>query len=216
MAEMIIGRVRGDTGPKGDKGDKGDQGDPFTYEDLTSAQKAELRANITKVSELTNDSGFITQDGLAEATETFSTGDTSTNPEYTNNVTLLQSGETHSMIFRKISLMFANIRYLINKLGATAFTGSGKNTITALLGGTSISSIGNGTLTGAVSTLNSSISTLNTSVGTLNTSVDTLNSSKVDKTTPEYNLNTSAASGTTDGDLYAAITTLGWESEVID
>lgn len=32
---------------------------------------------------------------------------------------------------------------------------------------------------------------------------------------PKYTLDTSAAAGTTDGDLYAAITALGWESEVI-
>ena len=30
------------------------------------------------------------------------------------------------------------------------------------------------------------------------------------------NLDTTAASGTTDGDLYTAILTLGWENEVID
>lgn len=39
---------------------------------------------------------------------------------------------------------------------------------------------------------------------------------KVDMTTPEYNLDTTASAGTTDGDLYAAITALGWEREVID
>lgn len=38
----------------------------------------------------------------------------------------------------------------------------------------------------------------------------------VDKETPEFTLDTSAAAGTTDGDLYAAITALQWESEVID
>lgn len=38
---------------------------------------------------------------------------------------------------------------------------------------------------------------------------------KVDKTTPLYDLDTTAATGTTDGDLYAAITALSWESEVI-
>lgn len=37
----------------------------------------------------------------------------------------------------------------------------------------------------------------------------------VDKTTPLYDLNTSAAPGTTDGDLYAAIVALGWQSDVI-
>lgn len=42
-----------------------------------------------------------------------------------------------------------------------------------------------------------------------------INQSKVDMTTPKYNFDTTAAAGTTDGDLYAAITALGWESEVI-
>lgn len=40
-------------------------------------------------------------------------------------------------------------------------------------------------------------------------------SNHVDKTNPYYDLDTTAAAGTTDGDLYAAITALGWESEVI-
>ena len=37
----------------------------------------------------------------------------------------------------------------------------------------------------------------------------------VDKTTPKYDLDTAAASGT-DHDLYAAITALGWQSDVIE
>ena len=48
------------------------------------------------------------------------------------------------------------------------------------------------------------------------TYVDTQDATKVDKTTPMYNLDTTAASGTTDGDLYAAIVALGWQSEVIE
>lgn len=38
----------------------------------------------------------------------------------------------------------------------------------------------------------------------------------VQQATPEYTLDTTATSGTDDGDLYAAITALGWESEVIE
>ena len=38
----------------------------------------------------------------------------------------------------------------------------------------------------------------------------------VSMTNPKYTLDTSAASGTTDGDLYAAIVALGWESDVIE
>ena len=45
--------------------------------------------------------------------------------------------------------------------------------------------------------------------------LSSLNSLKVDKTSPEYTLDTTAA-GTVDGDLYAAITALGWQSSVIE
>ena len=53
-------------------------------------------------------------------------------------VAALANTETHASIFAKISQMFKNIRYLYK-----------------LLGTTDISSIGNGTVTGAVSALNS-------------------------------------------------------------
>lgn len=56
------------------------------------------------------------------------------------SVTPLASGEVHSSIFAKISQMFKNIRYLYKMLGTT-----------------NISSIGGGTVTGAVSALNSKI-----------------------------------------------------------
>ena len=51
---------------------------------------------------------------------------------------LLASGETHASIFSKISTIFKNVRWLLSKMGTT-----------------DISSIGNGTVTGALSTLNS-------------------------------------------------------------
>ena len=54
------------------------------------------------------------------------------------SVAVLASGEKHSSIFAKISQMFKNIRYLYKMLGTT-----------------SISSIGGGTVTGAISSLNS-------------------------------------------------------------
>ena len=44
----------------------------------------------------------------------------------------------------------------------------------------------------------------------------TISDTWVDITTPKVNLDTTAASGTTDGDLYAAITALNWQSDVID
>lgn len=38
----------------------------------------------------------------------------------------------------------------------------------------------------------------------------------INKYTPTLHLDTTAATGTDDGDLYAAIVALGWESEVIE
>lgn len=51
---------------------------------------------------------------------------------------LLTSGETHASIFSKVSTIFKNVRWLLSKIGTT-----------------DISAIGNGTVTGALSTLNS-------------------------------------------------------------
>lgn len=55
-----------------------------------------------------------------------------------------------------------------------------------------------------------------TDIGANSLQLASLLAAYVDRTTPEYNLDTTAAAGTTDGDLYAAITALGWESEVLD
>lgn len=51
---------------------------------------------------------------------------------------LLTSGETHASIFSKVSTIFKNVRWLLSKMGTT-----------------DISSLGDGTVTGALSTLNS-------------------------------------------------------------
>lgn len=57
------------------------------------------------------------------------------------SVTALASGITHATFFQRVSQMFKNVRYLYKMLGTT-----------------NISSIGNGTITGAISTLNSNLS----------------------------------------------------------
>lgn len=67
----------------------------------------------------------------------FTNNDT-TNPTSWSDVSVLTSGEKHTSIFTKISTMFKNIRYLYK-----------------LIGTTDISAIGNGTITGGLSTLNS-------------------------------------------------------------
>lgn len=71
----------------------------------------------------------------------FSSGDSST-PDYTPPSTIL-SGETHASLFNKISTAVKNVRWLLSKMGTT-----------------DISAIGNGTVTGALSTLNSNMTGL--------------------------------------------------------
>lgn len=56
---------------------------------------------------------------------------------------LLKSGETHASIFSKVSTIFKNVRWLLSKMGTT-----------------DISSLGDGTVTGALSTLNSNMNNI--------------------------------------------------------
>jgi len=72
----------------------------------------------------------------------FSSQDTSLSPSSSVSVDLLSGDDSWSARFVKISQMFKNIRFLLGKLGTT-----------------DISSIGNGTVTGALSTLNSKMTT---------------------------------------------------------
>ena len=69
-------------------------------------------------------------------TTSFTSSDSSTVSEWTD-VSTLTSGEKHSSIFSKMSQMFKNVRYLWK-----------------LMGTTDISSIGDGTMSGAISALN--------------------------------------------------------------
>lgn len=81
--------------------------------------------------------GALATDGDSQDnTVTFTSNDSltgdSTAPE------LLTSGETHASIFSKVSTIFKNVRWLLSKMGTT-----------------DISALGDGTVTGALSTLNS-------------------------------------------------------------
>lgn len=77
----------------------------------------------------------------AENTATFTSSDVADGSASAwTNVSKLSSGEKHSSIFKKVSQMFKNVRYLYKMLGTT-----------------DISKIGNGTCTGAISSLNSSL-----------------------------------------------------------
>lgn len=74
--------------------------------------------------------------------------DDSNDPAGWTDIALLESGEKHSSILAKISTAIKNVRYLWK-----------------MLGGTDISAIGNGTVTGAISELNGKIEDLNTRLG---------------------------------------------------
>lgn len=72
-------------------------------------------------------------------TVTFASSD-SASPAAWENIEILKSGEKHSSIFGKISIMLKNIRWLYKMLGTS-----------------DISTIGNGTVTGAISVLNADL-----------------------------------------------------------
>ena len=77
----------------------------------------------------------------ADSTATFTCSDVADGDAAAwTTVPALASGETHKSLFAKISQMFKNIRFLYK-----------------LLGTTDISSIGNGTVTGGISSLNDSL-----------------------------------------------------------
>ena len=80
---------------------------------------------------------YLTSDyDTKNCTTTFESGDSSTGSSTPPAV--ITSGETHKSLFNKISTAVKNVRWLLSKMGTT-----------------DISSIGNGTVTGALSTLNS-------------------------------------------------------------
>ena len=79
----------------------------------------------------------------ASNTVTFTSGD-STSPTGWADIVAVASGETHASLFRKFSLTVKNLRYLYK-----------------MLGNTDISAIGDGTITGAISTQNSNFTATN-------------------------------------------------------
>lgn len=83
--------------------------------------------------------GALATDGDSQDnTVTFTSNDSLTGDS--TAPALLTSGETHASIFSKVSTIFKNVRWLLSKMGTT-----------------DISTLGDGTVTGALSTLNSNI-----------------------------------------------------------
>lgn len=97
--------------------------------------------------------GALTPTGETQANKTtFTSYDVEDeNAKAWESVGVLTSGSTHMTLFSKISQMFKNVRYLYQMLGAT-----------------DISSIGDGTVTDAISTLNSNLTSIGTWVSVWN------------------------------------------------
>ena len=142
----------------------------------TSASNAATsEANAENYYEQTKQiSQSVTQKDSAENTVTFTSGDAES-PAGWENVSLMKSGEKHSGLFGKISTMFKNIRWLYKMLGTT-----------------DISSIGNGTVTGAVSELNNAFGKTFRPMGSYTGNIDEL----LEKSAGCYWINSSNASGT--------------------
>lgn len=85
--------------------------------------------------------GALEANGDSESNVTTFTSNDSTTGDSTAPA-LLTSGETHASIFSKVSTVFKNVRWLLSKMGTT-----------------DISTLGDGTVTGALSILNSNIGT---------------------------------------------------------
>ena len=112
----------------------------------TKASQAEVDSHtgnntihITASERQTWNSKQSTTGDTKDNTVSFTSGD-ATNPTGWANVALIGSGETHSSLWRKVSLLFKNVRY-----------------IWKLMGNTSLSGIGDGTVTGAISSLNTGL-----------------------------------------------------------
>lgn len=94
--------------------------------------------------------GALPTDGDSQDnTVTFTSNDSTTGDS--TAPALLTSGETHASIFSKVSTIFKNVRWLLSKMGTT-----------------DISSLGDGTVTGALSTLNSNKQDSDTAITTSN------------------------------------------------
>ena len=103
--------------------------------DGAAAMDLKISENAKKIESKLDTDGGDTADNIT----TFTSNDAPESTSWTD-VDVMVSGEKHNGLFSKISTMFKNIRYLYK-----------------LLGTTSISSIGDGTVRGAISTLNSNM-----------------------------------------------------------
>lgn len=111
------------------------------YSSGTTAASGTMYDNTNSGLEAINVQDAIDELEDGNGTPTFTSADVPDGESTSwTTVPALTSGETHKSIFQKTSQMFKNIRYLWK-----------------MMGNTDISTIGNGTVTNAISTLNSNI-----------------------------------------------------------
>lgn len=106
------------------------------FDDGTDTYKADFKAEIDNAA-----ASAVADADLTDNTVAFTSGDAESPTEWTE-VDVLTSGLPIKTLFNRISTMIKNVRWLYSKLGTT-----------------DISSIGGGTVTGAISSLNSKIYT---------------------------------------------------------
>lgn len=104
------------------------------FDDGTDTYKADFKAEIDNAA-----ADAVADADLTDNTVAFTSGDSSSPTEWTA-VDVLTSGLPIKTLFSRISTMIKNVRWLYSKLGTT-----------------DISSIGGGTVTGAISSLNSKL-----------------------------------------------------------
>lgn len=92
----------------------------------------------------------------------YTSGDSSS-PSSWSSVSVMSSGSTLATLMNRISTMVKNVRYLWSLIGSTSISNV-SSTITGAIGNTSITGIGDGTLTGAISGINSSLTAAQTGV----------------------------------------------------
>ena len=102
------------------------------FDDGTDTYKADFKAEIDNAA-----ADAVADADLTDNTVAFTSGDAASPTAWTA-VDVLTSGLTIKALFNRISTMIKNVRWLYSKLGTT-----------------DISSIGGGTVTGAISSLNS-------------------------------------------------------------
>ena len=127
---------------------------------VKGAKEATYRQGLVEITP--ENIGALPEDGdSAENTVTFETADAAEANVWTD-VDVLVGGEKHKSIFRKVSMMFKNVRYLYKMLGTT-----------------DISALGDGTCTGAIAAQNEALTMVNANLKNISENLSNLSNSTI-------------------------------------